>query len=288
MNVIRTSDNKLMIDDLGQELRNQFSYVQFDPGHHRYFDENQVEYTSVSAVLKQFTPTFDAEFFSAKVARDRQVPVKEVKSLWDIRRDYSVVRGTEFHLYVETYLNHGREIEVQTPIQKELDAFHRFWEKIKDRYQIIATELIIADRDLRMAGTIDCLMKNKETGKYFMFDWKTNREIKRKNQVGKKLLPPLEKLDDCHYNAYGLQLSIYQYLLNKNTRIDISEMHIIHFMPEGGYSIITPNYLEKEVTLMIGAHKEQRGKQEKQKLETNKTDRTNDSKTPVGTGVEHG
>ena len=50
-----------------------------------------------------------------------------------------------------------------------------------------------------------------ENGLFDINDYKTNKVINFYSQYAKKLLPPMDHLDDCQYNIYALQLSIYAY-----------------------------------------------------------------------------
>jgi len=83
-----------------------------------------------------------------------------------------------------------------------------------------------------------------------LYDYKTNKEIKQegfKMNTGKtkKMLPPLSHLDDCNFNDYALQLSIYMYIMLKHNptlspgimRIDHVEFELTG-LNEFGYPIV--------------------------------------------------
>jgi hypothetical protein len=86
-------------------------------------------------------------------------------------------------------------------------------------------------------------------GRVNIIDYKTNKEIKTesfKNWEGmsEKMLPPVEHLDDCNFNHYALQLSIYMYIILKhNPKLQPGKIFIHHitFETEGedqyGYPI---------------------------------------------------
>ena len=62
---------------------------------------------------------------------------------------------------------------------------------------------------------------NQYNGKVNIIDYKTNKEIKMEGftnweGVTDKMLPPVDSLDDCHFNHYALQLSIYMYIILKH------------------------------------------------------------------------
>ena len=71
-------------------------------------------------------------------------------------------------------------------------------------------------------------------GKVNIIDYKTNKEIKKESYVdwegvSDKLTEPLSNLDDCNFNHYALQLSIYMYIILKhNPKLKPGKMFIHH------------------------------------------------------------
>ena len=71
-------------------------------------------------------------------------------------------------------------------------------------------------------------------GKVNIIDYKTNKEIKKESYVNwegqsEKMLPPVDSLDDCNFNHYVLQLSIYMYIILKhNPKLKPGRIFIHH------------------------------------------------------------
>jgi hypothetical protein len=71
-------------------------------------------------------------------------------------------------------------------------------------------------------------------GRVHIIDYKTNKEIKTESfknweGVSSKLLFPVDHLDDCNYNHYALQLSIYMYIILKhNPKLSAGDIYIHH------------------------------------------------------------
>ncbi len=71
-----------------------------------------------------------------------------------------------------------------------------------------------------------------------IIDYKTNKEIKTESYkdwdgISDKLLDPVSHLDDCNFNHYSLQLSIYMYIMLKhNPRLKPGKMFIHHVIFE--------------------------------------------------------
>ena len=239
-----------------EKIKEQFEHIRFQEEDHRYFNGDE-EYISVSSLISQYQIPFDREKQSKRLAKKRGIPQNEILSLWAFRRDYSTVRGSEFHLYVETYLNEKRKIDTITPIEREISEFHQFWDyKNKDKYQILGTEMIIADDEIKVAGTIDCLLLNTHDKSVYLVDWKTNREIRTKN-FHQKFKSPYARLDDCEFNKYNIQTSIYRTILEKNLRIKIKDCYLIHFPPKENYKVIPCTYLKNETWQIFKERKSQ-------------------------------
>ena len=159
--------------------------------------------------------------------KEKTVSQNEIKTQWGLRRDFSIVRGTEFHLYVETFLKENRKIETITPIEKEIKLFHQFWDRRNEfKYEIIATEFIVFSDFYKIAGTVDCLVRHNRTKNFFIMDWKTNKNLRIKSPYYIKMKHPLEHLDECEINKYSLQMGLYSKILSENT--DIRSRGLLH------------------------------------------------------------
>lgn len=235
---------------MNHEIRNKFNDIHFEPIPHRYTKAGR-EFTSVTTCLHEYTQEFDAERFSKKKAEEKGVPQSEILTLWDINREYACVLGTELHFYIETYLLYGRKIETMTGIDERVLAFHEFWDKLSEKIEIIDCEILVYDEISGVAGTIDCLAKNKKTGKYIIIDWKSNKEIKYDNQW-QNLKKPFEHLEDCNFNHYSLQLSTYQEIITRAfPEMEFENSRIVHFAKGGTYKILRTNNLSAEAIIML-------------------------------------
>lgn len=99
-----------------------------------------------------------------------------------------------------------------------------------------------------------------------LYDYKTNKEIKKrvlKQQVERlKMLPPLSHLDDCNFNDYALQLSIYMYMMlkhNYNLNPGIMQIDHIEFEIESfdkhGYPVVMLDAEGHPVVKKVTPHK---------------------------------
>ncbi len=233
-------------------LEKTFSGIEFEKESHRYFVDGE-EYQSVSSFLSDYTFPFEKNEIAKKVSSREKISQNEVLEKWNIRRDFSTVRGTEFHLYVETFLNSGRKIEVITPIQKEIKLFHQFWDKSNSlKYEVLTTELMVFSREFKIAGTIDCVVQHKRSKNFFIMDWKTNKSIRTESLYSKKMKPPLSHLDECELTKYSLQMGLYAKILSENTDLSIDNGFIIHFSRElGSHKVYPIADLQEEIKMIL-------------------------------------
>jgi len=103
----------------------------------------------------------------------------------------------------------------------------------------IAIEFMIGDLDLNIAGTFDRLYFNKKSNQYEIWDFKTDKKLDFQNKYQKL---DLFDLDDCEFEKYSLQTSLYKYIIEKNTPIKLGTSHIVHFkFRDNSYDIIPCN-----------------------------------------------
>ena len=90
-------------------------------------------------------------------------------------------------------------------------------------------EIIIYSEELKLAGTLDILIRLKDSDEYIIIDWKTNKKIDTRSFNGKTGTHPItSNIEDCKYNVYGFQLSLYRYILEKYYGLKVKQQIIAH------------------------------------------------------------
>lgn len=173
---------------------------------------------------------------------------------WKIKNEGSKQKGTKFHNYKEgeVYKNDGLKYDgVYTKIVSQVDDLSNL---SNPNSVVIAPELRMYIRKYRVSGTAD---------KVFIFpdktfdidDWKTNIEIKMNNPWD-TMKYPLQHLDDCNYNHYCLQVSLYAYILEQ-WGYKVNRLKFTHVeLAEDGITIVKAteyitHYMKKEVEDML-------------------------------------
>lgn len=180
------------------------TYLYFDEGPHKYTDSNGNEYVSVTTLIGNYCPKFDAKYWSHKKAREQGVSEKEILKQWDKIKNEACDRGTNTHNGIENaikdvskfkeaiqYLQQvgGRCITVAdipnlipTPLdvdkfkeatENKYEEIYRVFQFYTERGYTIYSEIGVFDPELLISGTIDILC-DRQTD-FVILDWKTNR-----------------------------------------------------------------------------------------------------------------
>ena len=210
---------------------------------------------SVTTVVKNCFPEFDAEFHAKRKAEALGITKEAVLEMWDKKGRESREQGTVMHKKIESFYL-GKEPSTD----ETFELFKIFADKIA--LKPYRTEWAVYDWEQKIAGTIDFV--DYQNGEYIIYDWKRSDKLIAKNGLpiknslyGEKALPPIENLDDSPYYHYALQLSLYKYILEKNYGITVSKLRLGIFHPSYNkpYVLEMP-YLQNEIDTLFGLRSE--------------------------------
>lgn len=191
-------------------------------------DDLTIDWVSVTTVVSHFKKPFDAEAVAKKVIKNKKskwygLSSKEVVTIWNTESLRALTLGTFYHNQRESDLCSFASIEregVTVPVFKPNDLDNGL--KIAPIQKLdpgIYPEHMVYLRSAGICGQSDLV--EVVNGKVNVIDYKTNKEIKTESYVdwegkSEKLLDPVSGLDDCNFNHYALQLSIYMYIILKH------------------------------------------------------------------------
>ena len=203
--------------------------VVFYEDSHSYFLEGK-RLTSITQYISKFKTPFDREGISKKYADKHGLKQEDILKEWDNKGKDSCIMGTYVHNVFEEYILNKKIIDISKypKCKTALKFISEYFES--EKLTPVETELIVYNDNY--AGQIDCIAKNKE-GKHFIFDWKTNSEIKKDNRW-QSMTGIYNVYDDCNYNHYSIQLRAYQKMCKE---YDIENCYIVHLEDED-YKII--------------------------------------------------
>ena len=247
--------------EIFKELR-KFSNVIFHEKDHHYFIDGK-EAISSTTIIKKYEKPFDSEYWSARKAPELGMTPEEVAAMWEDQGTRASFKGTKVHSYIENALaNKILPFEEQAGVMMEncgeiISAYDKiilmvdeFLNDIKDKMLPIRSEVIIGDSEHLIAGMVDQIFYNLKSKKLELWDWKTNKKIDEKTQY--KLLKPLSHLSNSKLDIYSLQLSLYKYIIEKNTNLKLGNSYICWFNEKNStYKIFKCENYEKYIKLMI-------------------------------------
>lgn len=247
----------------------------FDEPTHKYtitFDPNS-SYTSVTTFNHHHFPKFDADGTINKMMKGKNwnpshkywgLTAEQIKEQWSANGKAVSGAGTELHYDIECFMNqpvpnatHQTLLDyfeanppdyVNTSI--EWDYFMYFIKSFPE-LKPYRTEWMIYDEDLKLAGSIDMVYENPETGVLTIFDWKRAKDISKTNPWGKSATTQcIEHLPDSNFWHYSLQLNTYKKILQTKYGKKVNELYLVKLHPEnkrGTYDLIKCADLSKEV-----------------------------------------
>jgi hypothetical protein len=232
-----------------------------------------INWTSVTTLISSLKKPFDAKAVAAKVTKNKRskwygIEPKVIEQIWKNEADRAVTLGTYYHNQREADLcslasieREGVTVPVISPSGEHDGIRYAPSQKLDPG---VYPEHMVYLKSAGICGQSDLV--EVVNGKVNIIDYKTNKEIKTESFVNwegisEKLSPPVNHLDDCNFNHYALQLSIYMYIILKhNPKLKPGRIFIHHiiFEQEGedqyGYPIAAKgpdgNPIVKEVKPM--------------------------------------
>lgn len=256
--------------------------IQFDSKKHKYTRKG-CNYTSVTTIIKKYTPEFDKDYWSLYKA------IKAVLEKYGEWKDYKWGCGG-WENVVSSYNSeghhHASEIEfkkaklllqwqknskeatekgslVHEALENQIIQEHgggKDAKTVKDIFPIskpemlpvlaIIPEAMIWNDRYKIAGQVDYIeRKNK---KLIIKDYKTSKEITRVPFRDETLLYPLSHLPNANYYIYSMQLSLYGWMLEQ-FGYKVDKLSIEHRDRENGslIDVYPVDYLKDEVVEML-------------------------------------
>lgn len=264
---IKTFDDYLFLND-------SFKEVKFFEKDHKYKIRGELCNYSVTSLLKNYSTEFESEKIAKNVAFKQKRSINDVLKEWEYKKNYSCFKGTEFHKYVENFLNKkftslddnafhsfllnenvididSKKISYKNTMKGMILNFFKFYEWYQNEFHFLKSEFVVGDFESKVCGTIDNLSINKDTRKLSILDYKTNQNIKTKGFKGQKLLNEMSHLDDCELTKYSLQLHIYKHIIEKNTQFEVDGLYIVWFPEDKQYELIKPLSLQEEAKFIL-------------------------------------
>jgi ATP-dependent exoDNAse (exonuclease V) beta subunit len=247
----------------------------FDEPSHKYTITTDPDstYTSVTTFNHHHFPKFDAVGTIEKMMKGKNwnsdnkywgLTSEQIQEQWAENGKAVSGAGTELHYDIECFMNQPVPNATHQTLLDYFEAnppeyinesiewkYFMYFIKSFPTLKPYRTEWMIYDEDLKLAGSIDMVYENPETGVLTIFDWKRAKEISKTNGWGKSATTEcINHLPDSNFWHYSLQLNTYKKILQTKYGKTVNELYLVSLHPNnkrGTYDLIKCADLSKEV-----------------------------------------
>lgn len=219
------------IDEIKEIIFERFSDLKFDPEPHKYYVGETPIRESMTKIVERYQYPVDWDAVAQAVAQVKNIDVKDLREEWKQAKKEGASIGTETHDFGENYVKSNFSLTPKTGLQR---AIVNFWRDLPDFLKIVGLEVKMYHEEFMIAGTMDILLYNPETGKFIILDYKTNKDI-FKNYRNQKMLPPFHNLLCSPFGHFSVQLSGYQMMAEQIEDLKVGHRKIIWLKDDGSY-----------------------------------------------------
>jgi hypothetical protein len=181
---------------------------------------------------------------------ERVMTDQEIMDAWTLKGKIASNTGTEYHYMCELFLN-GMPCRWWEP---EMQILFDFVRNHMVPRGIVAwnTEKEIVCRDADIGGSIDAILWDPQNKVHHILDFKRSDKLAgdMHNKFRGKMEAPFTHLDDCRGASYCLQLSIYQYILERDYGFSIGDRILLSIHPDAPFVTSVP-YLYAETDFIM-------------------------------------
>lgn len=231
-------------------------YIQFDEGPHIYTVHGSTDNTSVTTWVHSHFSHFDKEATVNKILKSSKMSdpnykyynmtKEEIIQSWENNGKAASESGTKTHYHIECFYNKMNVVDHSV----EWKYFMNFYEDHK-HLTAYRTEWFVFHEELKLAGSIDMVFYNENTGTYVIYDWKRVKGITYDTDYNKYALTPcISNLPDTNFWHYALQLNVYRRILQEKYNMVITELALVVLHPEhenNNYEVVPLPMLDFEV-----------------------------------------
>jgi len=228
--------------------------------------EERIDWISVTTLISHFKKPFDAKKIAEKVSKNKRskwfgIEPETIVKIWNDESDRAVTLGTYYHNQREADLCSLSSLEVDgvtVPIVPPVPEINNLKYAPSQKLDPgVYPEHMVYLKSVGICGQSDLV--EVVNGKINIIDYKTNKEIKKESFVNwegasDKMMFPIDSLDDCNFNHYAIQLSVYMYMILKhNPKLKPGSMFIHHVTfeveseDEYGYPVVKRDHTGEPV-----------------------------------------
>ena len=247
-----------------------FDRITFYDNDHIYkIDGDFSAKTSVTGLVNTVKEPFNEEKWAAIKGKELGFTSEQMKLVWKKNNQMATYQGSTLHNYIDNYYQnkvkpYNRDLakavlgdvlhdKMYGNLKILVKQFNNFYSDTSEYILPIKNEFVVGDLgDTRICGMLDMLAYNTLTEQFEIFDFKTNKKFAMKSDFEKKLLPPINNLDECEFNIYSLQLSLYKLFIQKYTDIKIDKLKVVWLsVLNDTYQVIELKYYPEECLTLL-------------------------------------
>lgn len=233
----------------------------FNADRHTYTDPvDKFQYCSVTKWVEKFKYPFNEQDAAKRVAKREGIPIEIVLETWAKKRNDSAEFGTKLHRALEVFC--GDKKILYPEFEEILQNFKTLNISLDDK--ICMFEKLVYDRKLKIAGTSDVIVHNKDKKTFNVYDFKSNKRFRYTSPFGYNMIEPLATYPCAEFFTYSLQLSMYAYLYRLMTGLEPLRLKIFWYERvfqedytkiDGKWHIINIPFLEEEIIKCLNYEK---------------------------------
>ena len=190
----------------------------------------------------------------------------EIKESYRVNREAACQRGTAIHAQFENSFYGKKNFDFKNYGFAEISGdytCHKDYYTLdlsKGVYPEFLMSVSSSDGVLRLAGQVDLLIINGSDA--YIVDFKSNKKLDKSSYYDKKkkshnmMKFPVSHLQDCNFNHYQLQLSIYAYMLQTlRPDINIKKLILYHIDHDNNETLHECTYLKEDVIKLLNHYK---------------------------------
>jgi len=192
---------------------------------HTYLYKGEdIGFTSATTLLHKLYPPFIPEKVAKSLLKYPKYKGRTVKDILEEWEETNKV-GSLVHWELEQYVLSRRE-----PTHYRAKLGREWLDKLfaRDKYNFYP-EVILYVKDLKVCGTTDLVLEEKDTGHLHVMDYKCIRKLRFKSFDKEYGIHPITAhLMNCNFVIYSLQLSLYRYILEVYHNKKVWTNNLVH------------------------------------------------------------
>lgn len=176
------------------------------------------------------------------------------RTAWPPKRDKYIecAMANKFEYYPEQHVRSvfGGDDPVKEKYDRIIGHVNRFMSDIRGKMYPVKSEVVIGSPKYMVCGMVDQMFYNVKSGKFEIWDWKTNSEFTVDSRY--YLLPPVGHLMHCKLDEYSLQLACYKRMFQEMTGIELGNCYLCWFSElQDSYKVMKCKDLDAEAKLLL-------------------------------------